>query len=1071
MSNLFGQPSNADRGRSRLSVLAIAYARFFLSDVLEVEESNMTQTTLQGCNLGSYGKLKPDATNFQTPVMDLSPIFGTSNDRNNKLKDIVFRLNFVSGQKDSFGLDYSMVSRGTSKVYLSGSPYSNVDHFSNYIHSRFIFLHTKFFELLYANGNSETSKLTLFESARVFVVMIAETIARDLANQLGTLPVPLDFSKGIPKEFLLMTFADRFPKDLPHYGDTTRLDNFNHSSPICAIPSVGYESTTYNITLIDTAHEDVDNLAWVGYSAMYTRARNGGFLSNSSRCLSNGVGILASAPHDPIAAVIQRGRDYTFPTCEEYRSRMGLPSVSFFSFGNGAFADLFAAQYGGNFSKVELAVCMLLDADLRDRMMGSLIQGVLALQNSLHLCPSNGISNFADTPVAELPQYNRVTNVPDSSSTLGIIAAALCRNSPKIDMRGLTMVDQLSFGGTDLVVINLAAPLTTDPSGVDHFIACTTGNPFLAANAEYAPDRLLLKEGSTALCDWALRDPGNSSFLLGNAPRCYSHYPPTTAPVVYTRRCFCYARDGCHDHGVVTPGSSDTQCTCDAGFIHTTLTTGRSSNAFCERSSYPQAVHLMSQFGSNTQSPQSTRCSSVYSDNLPSALPQADHTNFFVPYCSVSTCTNQEGHTLSGACNDPTNADLGRVGSALGRVVSANYPNGISFSSNGTDWKAALQSRFVASATALPQNALFRGMGKLLIDDVFRSSAAELLNEKGYRSATDASNPAQFKNLVSGWIDESQIFPEASTVAPYNGTSEFGPTPGTLSAFPYTITDESEKLMRSLFFRRYNQIFSRLNDVAPCKITTRCNVPKLARCVKEIAILEFRAVAREFLEEAKSLFPTLSTFKKFPQDPSFVTPVEIAGAQIFDLHLKQSGGDVCSSTTLLASGNPLACFNSLYNLPLRAQTDISSLSSATVNEIGDLVKSLGLGSVNAYLAKLGAPLKAHPLSDHLLLDLHDSPAAEYAINFGILETILDQDSRSNMANVTCREFFPYNDPQGGASWNIALGEFLPSAANRTLCSLISLMRSFSTNPVYNFGFTASNLKPNMFRTGAGTGSC
>jgi len=1054
--------SGVDRGRSKLTALAIAYSRFFLSDVLEVLETNQTAASVSGCYTnGVYGKFLSGAKNYQTPVMDLSPIYGATALANDQLKDpsCFSKLKFikVAAATAVTNLDYTMIGQGNNQVFLSGSPNSNVDHYSIYIHHRFYWLHTKFASLLsstpdYATPPTSANDLqAIFEAARLFVVMVAETIARDLVLQLGTLPKTTfwDFSLGIPPEFLLMSFIDRFDPTLYVYNDTIRADD-GAAGSFCSLPTLNYSSTLYNIAMVSNADNITfsDTLAWVGYSSMYTLARNGGFLANATRCTSSWVGILNGNPYDPIAAVIQRGRDNVFPSCAAYRASAGLAPVTFSDFGNDAFSKTFAAQYGNDFSKVELSVCMLLDSDLRDRMMGSLISSVLNLQNTSAYC--NGAQpNFDNSVLVNLPSYHPPTpgspptpGGPLSGTQLESIARSICRQSPKIDMRALALQRQLLLGQADTTV-NLTQNNPPGGTDVDRFIVCTTANPFLGPSNKYVNPRQIVKEGQGNYCDWNVRD--NTGGFLANAPKC-GLTPLPTKPANSYRRCFCMSRDSCFDRGIYVNANS---CSCDRGYLRE-----GQANTFCERSSLPQTSHLADQFGSNTTTGgDGLICSSSYTNNPPSATASADNA---LAYCSATTCTFTEGHYSNGACNNAGNADLGRVGSALGRIVPANYPNGISYT---VDPNANYASGFALTANPTPiaQNLLFRGMGKFLLDDVF-SPSTTYFNESGLRTASDASNPAQFKNIATGWIDLSVVFP---MISPYRNDIWLG---GNLASYSNTVNDDTEKIMRTLWSQRYNMVYNQFASNAFCSQAPLCDPGLLGRCVRELVIAEFRAVVKEFLAEAKLLFPSPQLFASVNTS---VAPVELAAAKLFDLHLAaNTANPSCAALNTLNTDKLLNCIDSAHNVGLPTQRDLSSLGT-TITSYVNTVKSLGLGSLNAYLAKLNVPPRVpySSQSDNVLQDLHGS-AAEYAFNFGILETILAQDSRADSANATC-----VLAGQGLSAANMplfqsAVNSFLLAVPAQTLCLVLQALNTGNYNAI-----TPTNLHPHMFRADPATGSC
>lgn len=1075
-NDLFGNSSNQPRGKSRLTALAIAYSRFFLSDVLEVLESNMTSSTFNGCtNQMSYGKIKTPAVNYQTPVMDLSPIFGVSDLSNQALRSPKFpdQLKFVYAPANSQqgGLEHVMLGKGS--VFVTGSANSNVDHFSIYIHNRFYHLHTKFVDLL--NKDCPTCMQTdlVFESARIFVVMVAETIARDLAQELGKLPTPnFNFDKGIPSEFLLMSFMDRFPAMLPLYGDTNRTEYSGGlaASPLCALSNVAYETTLYNATILFNASSDevtatpAATLAWLGYSSMFTLANKGGSLATNLRCMKSGVGSYSgNSLYDPIAAIIQRGRDNSFPSCQDYRASKGLPSVTFSDFGNDLFAKQFAFQYNNNFAAVELSVCMLLDSDLRDRMMGSLILGVLDLQNSTKLCNADGTTNFVNTPVAKLASFSGTEAI--SGTQLALVLQALCKSSPKIDLRALAMVEQLNFSGG-----NTALNMGPDET-VDRFLVCTTANPFLAPNGKFIPQRAVLKEGNNpAICDWSARDPFSATppqpgLFLSNSGKC------KFGSDGQTRRCFCFSRDDCSSRGtpILNEKGIVQSCGCDPGFNR-----DRQNNVLCEQPSYPQtdlgdhfAINRPS--SGNSPSPSCSLYNEPQTPIIPAGTGLINFTSSLPRYCQNSVCTILENHYLTGGCNNWAKPNLGRIYSVLGRIAPANYGNGISYvpESPAKNWDSIAVKAFPANSSPLAQNGLFRGMGKLLLDDAFKPSYVPM-NEWGMRTGSDPSNPVQFKNLLTGWLDMSLVFP----IPPSYGESVFNAISDTGGAdvYPINLTDGSEMGMRTLFSRRYAQMFSSFLSTAPCTTQGRCSRGALSRCVREIALLEYRSIAREFLAEAKTMFPA-------NQQPSFnlnnesLFPVELSAAKIFDLHFASPEvADCLSLNNNTVFDAPDKCLSKLLSTGLSTQRNLTTdLPAGTINNYVNQTKILGLGSLNAYLSKLNQNIQPYNnLSDNVLFNLHGS-AAEYAVNFGILESILNRDERNSKETVyaTCRANNKFEDGNDYTTFDRVLAFWIEPSSTRTLCGLFADMSyPKAQNLVLNVGY-----RPNMFRTASISSTC
>jgi len=285
-------------------------------------------------------------------------------------------------------------------------------------------------------------------------------------------------------------------------------------------------------------------------------------------------------------------------------------------------------------------------------------------------------------------------------------------------------------------------------------------------------------------------------------------------------------------------------------------------------------------------------------------------------------------------------------------------------------------------------------------------------------------------------------------------------SPGVFATFPvYGITDDAEKAMRSIFTRRYNQIFDLINNVAPCA-GGFCSAANLGRCVKEIVILEYISITEEFLNVAKVLPLSGWNNLKFDANEN-VAPVDLAAAKIFDFHLAADPISPCTGLNS-PSNDPSDCINTAQGVQLFTQRDLSTLPANTITTASDAIKTFGLGNLNSYLSKLGQAAKPYALlSDNLLMDIHGS-AAEYAFNFGILENILGQDLRSDTANMTCTTNINFVDQNLNDQFVGVMNTLIPAAKTRTLCTLLEDMASV---------LTITTLHPNMFEAESITGSC
>jgi len=247
---------------------------------------------------------------------------------------------------------------------------------------------------------------------------------------------------------------------------------------------------------------------------------------------------------------------------------------------------------------------------------------------------------------------------------------------------------------------------------------------------------------------------------------------------------------------------------------------------------------------------------------------------------------------------------------------------------------------------------------------------------------------------------------------------------------------------------------------------------------KEFVILELQAIAQEFLSVAQTL--PLSGFNPpanpvFPANPS-ISVVELAAAQLFNLHLYSDS----SCTYQNANSDPSNCINHASTTGLFKQMNLQN-QGALINSTSELVKILGLNLINSYLSAAQQPEWANYASQNanLLYDLHGSQA-EYAINFGILASILSQDQRTTQANIVavCKAGQSFNDPTSqqynptdAQSFSLMLTNAYNNHAT-TLCALLEQMDPRNTLGVsYGTLSVLPHLHPNMFLAGTSTGGC
>jgi len=181
----------------------------------------------------------------------------------------------------------------------------------------------------------------------------------------------------------------------------------------------------------------------------------------------------------------------------------------------------------------------------------------------------------------------------------------------------------------------------------------------------------------------------------------------------------------------------------------------------------------------------------------------------------------------------------------------------------------------------------------------------------------------------------------------------------------------------------------------------------------------------------------------------------------------QSDIPACDSLSA-ANQDPTACINTAQATPLIKQRDLTQIPQATINASTNQVKVLGVASLNAYLAQLALPpVSSASLSNNFLIDLHGSNA-EYAVNFGILSSILALDSRGTSANATCLANLQFGGSTQTGQFQASLNAFIPLAASRTMCTLLQSMVAIGGA----WGPTVSPLlHTHMFRAEAVSGFC
>jgi hypothetical protein len=217
------------------------------------------------------------------------------------------------------------------------------------------------------------------------------------------------------------------------------------------------------------------------------------------------------------------------------------------------------------------------------------------------------------------------------------------------------------------------------------------------------------------------------------------------------------------------------------------------------------------------------------------------------------------------------------------------------------------------------------------------------------------------------------------------------------------MSNEERKLL-DLLASRHNNIYNQMVVFA----TGAADLQALAgQCSRELLIEEWRNIASEYIFASKCFFTQLgiTSHPRFPFLADGV-PLEIASAQMFHMHHTALNGEVdgdCPTPSALGGSYSRQCLVGSSNIALVKQHHLSVLSAAQFDS-STQAQVHGLGSVDDYVTKLGAPFSfATAVNLHLLLGLRDT-VANYAINVGILESLLEEQNTVRNATASCLEF-------------------------------------------------------------------
>jgi hypothetical protein len=937
-----------------------------------------------------------------------------------------------------------------ASLYVTGARNANLDHFSLYMHTRWIYLHNRIARWI-AQYNASEPAPTIFNAARVFVQAIARNMLQDFIGPFGSFSdrLPIGYNtadiqvKGIPPEFLLVSWFDSFQDKFSRYVEVAP------SLKIFVQNEASYRSTIYNTTLVQSEpvwvslssnvdaqlFTTVPKLGILGYNGMYNQALFGGSYSDSVRCGTGAPFGGSGEQYDIVATAIQRGRDNVFPSCNGFRQAHGLPNITFSDFGAGPFAQTFAALHNYDVSTVELATCLLLDSRLRNQMVASLMTAVLDLDAPTSLPCNSGSApqyNFGNTAVANLSFYAAPPVV------LANLMNLICKNDTvRVNMRALVELEALRL---DSRGVYLASNWNQSK-----YFECTTADPFFSAYGRFqtrlSQSSFVMEDNSLSKhdCNWRDRIEVNTSsnvasdttYWLSNTPACQSLSAPASTNRV--RQCFdptstVDASTQCFGRGTLT-GST---CDCDYGWVTNSVPTPSGSGNLqinnvsvvpntvvlaCEHWRYPRNSHIPNYFAAVAGG-----CSQTLYPNPPST-PFSVLTSTATSYCtsqntSRTVCKDVTGiGTLAwGGCHSADKPDLGRAFSLLGRILPPVYPNGISCPNCSTNQSAFTQEfhqRYPVNSSNLTHNALWRAVGMLLVRDIF-SNPTTNTNVNGSRSATSTANPAQFQNTVTGWIDASPLYGNPTNALPTSpqlsiistGVNYFF-TNASLQPRYSGLTQE-EKHLLTLLATRHNQLFTSMGFFSNTQSDALNSIGSL--CARELVMEEWRAITAEFINASRCYFRTFrgdSNPAKFNfSQHREAVPIEAGAARIFQLHHTPQGlATACSVNPALAAGAPFdrTCLVNMASTNLNVQANISGLSTTDFSSI-NVAQLYGLPAVDAYVTALGRSFDyTGSISPNLLLGLHKS-SANYAINFGLIESILNEQRSVRDATTSCMRY-------------------------------------------------------------------
>lgn len=699
------------------------------------------------------------------------------------------------------------------------------------------------------------------------------------------------------------------------WHDLTPSTVETHTTGFCPASETDYASTLFNVDWFAA-----QNINAFGYSAMSTQAPvfgSGGATSS-------------------VAETIQQGRDLGLAGYNAYRTALGLSTKTFADFP----AEL--ADHYLDVNDVDLYVGMILESDKAPGMDVSETAAYLTFGQIQKLLAEDSqyykklfASNYAGTAVGEL----LVAMDGIAAVTQGALFDRL--------FTGLEAgtYDFLFIARTGTVFTNPPRPVRnfnafdfafpTNPpqeKSVVAFEQCVITKPLLRPSANYRYFAGKVGQGKVAY-------PNNDDFKLNEFK----------TPVTVVIDCFCAdcALEQCSGRGECPVAGS--ACACDYGFGQNDCSEHvcKSRNGHVGNFKPPLAAGICA-------------CDEYWTGTLCDS-----------PLCErergASSTRTYNSYFHNGACNNVFEPSQGRADALAARLVAANYADGASSVDSSLPAPAAVVAdaftAAVNAAAANGENAFMRAFAQMLLNDVadFDTTA---LNASGYRTGSDARNPAGFRNRASSWVDASTVYGSQQSGSIADGASSLIASSGLFNAGAVgDARANNDAVLLAL-----HTVFVREHDYFASQISTIFTVGGFSGFMnqgqdvyyyaREAVIAEMKLLAQELLDYVGAPAVVVSS-----------APLDLVAAAAFSLDRVPSEVWVAADntgavsadsdvTTTFAAGVENIVTGALRNELPGSGSAIPAFAAADAASIVANARAMGLGSYNAYCRAFGLPVKS-----------------------------------------------------------------------------------------------------------------